>query len=77
MEEKEKNHSFTDLIAWKKAHDLVLIIYRVTERFPKSETFGLTNQIRRAAASITSNIAEGFSRSTGKDKSSFIVRLVL
>ncbi len=69
--EQKKIHSFTDLIAWKKAHSLVLMIYRITNEFPKSETFGLTNQIRRSAVSITSNIAEGFSRATNKNKSQF------
>ena len=65
---KQKTESFTDLIAWKEGHALVLLIYNVTERFPKEEVFGLTNQIRRAAVSITSNIAEGFSRVGVDDK---------
>lgn len=71
MEEKAKIHSFTDLIAWRKAHNLVLMVYKLTDEFPKSEVFGLTNQIRRSAVSVTSNIAEGFSRVTNKDKSQF------
>ena len=71
MEEKIKIHSFTDLIAWRKAHNLVLMVYKLTDEFPKSEVFGLTNQIRRSAVSVTSNIAEGFSRVTNKDKSQF------
>lgn len=69
--EKKKIHAFTDLIAWRKAHSLVLMIYKATDEFPKSEIFGLTNQVRRAAVSITSNIAEGFSRATNRDKSQF------
>ena len=63
--------SFTDLEAWKEAHKLVILIYRITERFPSKEQFGLTNQIRRAVISITSNIAEGFSRRTYPDRLRF------
>ena len=70
-EEKEKIKSFTDLNAWKKSHDLVLGVYKITKEFPKEEQFGLINQIRRAVVSITSNIAEGFSRSSYADKSRF------
>lgn len=66
-----KIKSFTDLIAWQKAHKVVLTIYRITKDFPSDEKFGLTNQIRRASVSITSNIAEGFGRSTGIDKNRF------
>jgi four helix bundle protein len=69
--ENTKIKSFTDLNAWKESHKLVLMIYRETEKFPKSEMFGLTNQIRRAAVSVVSNIAEGFSRITTKDKCHF------
>jgi four helix bundle protein len=53
---------FRGLAVWKNAHLLVLDIYRVTEGFPKQELFGLTSQIRRAAASIPTNIAEGCGR---------------
>lgn len=66
-----KIKSFTDLNAWKEAHLLVLEIYKIIRNFPKEEQFGLTNQIRRAVVSITSNIAEGFSRSSYKEKSQF------
>jgi four helix bundle protein len=51
--------SYRDLIAWQKAMDLADFIYTVTEPFPKREWFGLANQMRRAAVSIPSNIAEG------------------
>ncbi|MEI7463170.1 MAG: four helix bundle protein [Candidatus Taylorbacteria bacterium] len=54
--------NFTDLNAWKEAHKLAIEIYSVTKKFPKEELFGLTSQMRRAAVSVTSNIAEGFGR---------------
>ena len=66
-----KIKSFNDLNAWKMGHQLVLTIYRITQDFPKEEQFGLTNQIRRAVISITSNLAEGFSRNSYKEKSQF------
>jgi len=69
MENKIK--SFTDLVAWREGHKLVLMVYKETKSFPREEIFGLTNQMRRCAISITSNIAEGFSRSTTKDKVNF------
>lgn len=63
--------SFTDLNVWKEAHLLVLSMYETTKSFPKEEIYGLTNQIRRCAVSITSNIAEGFSRQSYKEKLQF------
>lgn len=63
--------SFEDLLVWQKAHKYVLRIYRVTKSFPKEEMFGLANQMRRASASITANIAEGFVRRGQKDKLHF------
>ena len=63
--------SFIDLSAWKEAHKLVLAIYEATRRFPNEEKFGLVNQLRRAVVSISSNIAEGFSRNTNKEKVQF------
>ncbi len=68
---KNKIKVFTDLTAWQKGHELVLLIYKATKSFPKEELFSLTNQIRRAAVSITSNIAEGFSRQGYADKIRF------
>ena len=50
--------SYKDLVAWQKAIDLVLYIYELTEKFPKQELYGLTSQLRRAAVSVPSNIAE-------------------
>ncbi len=67
----EKIKSFTDLVAWQEGHKLVLYIYRITNSFPSKETFGLTAQMRRCVVSITSNVAEGFSRRTAKDKIQF------
>ncbi len=66
-----KIKSFTDLKAWKESHRLVVDIYKETRDFPKSEMYGLTNQIRRSAVSITSNIAEGFGRQRMKEKIQF------
>ena len=63
--------SFTDLVAWKESHKFVLMIYKITRKFPRGEVYGLTDQIRRAAVSISSNIAEGFSRKTNLDKRHF------
>jgi four helix bundle protein len=70
-QDKKTIKSFTDLIAWQKAHALAVAIYRNTVVFPASEQFGLTNQIRRAAGSVTSNITEGFGRRTKADRTHF------
>ena len=66
-----KIETFRQLEAWKQGHALVLILYKHTASFPKEEIFGLTSQIRRAVVSITSNIAEGFSRNSWKEKLQF------
>jgi four helix bundle protein len=58
-------NSFRDLLVWQKAMSLVERVYVVTERFPRAEQYGLTAQLRRAAVSIPSNIAEGHARRTG------------
>lgn len=68
---KTRIQSFTDLTTWQKGHELVLVIYKITEEFPFKEIFGITNQMRRAAVSITSNVAEGFSRRSNKEKVQF------
>lgn len=52
--------SFRELIVWQRAMELVVEIYRITARFPKSETYGLSNQMQRAAVSVPSNISEGY-----------------
>jgi four helix bundle protein len=64
--------SYKDLIVWQKALDLVEIIYQVTKTFPKEELYGLTNQLRRAGASIPSNIAEGHARSSTQEFHRFL-----
>ncbi len=64
--------TFEDLIVWQKAHAFVLAVYRYTESFPKSELYGLTAQLRRAAVSIAANIAEGFKKTGKMDKARFM-----
>lgn len=71
MNQALKIRSFTDLIAWQKAHRLVLKIYTITKSFPKEEIYSLVDQMRRCGISITSNIAEGFSRKSYKEKVQF------
>ncbi len=67
----EKILKVEDLIAWQKAHALVLDVYSATKSFPKEELFVLTSQIRRAAISMPSNITEGFKRISAADKIRF------
>lgn len=64
--------TFEDLIVWQKAHKFVLGVYKVTSGFPKAEVYGLTSQFRRAAVSITANIAEGFKRKHKLEKLRFL-----
>jgi len=71
MNNENKIKQFTDLKVWQEAHKLVLMIYGITKIFPKEELFGLTNQMRRAAISITSNIAEGFGRHSYRERVQF------
>lgn len=63
---------FQDLIVWQKAYDLSLKTYQITNTFPKTEIFGLTSQICRAAVSIPANIAEGFGRRSKKEYRQFL-----
>lgn len=67
----QKIKSFTDLVAWQRGHEPVLVIYKLTKNFPKEESYSLSDQMRRCAVSINSNIAEGFSRQGEKEKRQF------
>jgi four helix bundle protein len=59
--------NYKDLKVWQKSYQVCLEIYKITKDFPKQETYGLTSQIRRAAVSVPSNIAEGYGRKTTPD----------
>jgi len=63
-----KIQSFTDLHVWQEGHKLVIMVYKITEMFPSREIYSLIDQMRRAVASITANIAEGFGRQSYKEK---------
>lgn len=71
LSEIKKIQKFTDLIVWQEGHKLVLMIYEEIKKFPQEEKYGLVDQMRRSVVSITSNIAEGFSRLSSKDKYQF------
>ena len=73
MEDSKKIKSFEELIVWQECQLLAVAIYKTTENFPQNEVFGITSQIRRSSSSISANIAEGFGRSTTKDKLHFYV----
>jgi len=64
--------SFQDLIVWQKAHQFVLSTYFFSDKFPKTEVYGLTSQLRRSAVSVPANIAEGFKKKTKSDKARFM-----
>ncbi len=64
--------TFQDLVVWRKAHELVLAVYSFTAGFPKTETYGLALQMRRAAVSVPANIAEGFRRRGKADKARYM-----
>jgi len=66
-----KINKFTDLEAWIEAHKLTLLVYKITQSFPKTEIYGLVSQLRRAAVSVESCIAEGFCRYHYKDRLNF------
>jgi four helix bundle protein len=64
--------SHRDLIVWQKAMDLAAEVYRISEAFPRSQIYGLTSQVTRAAASVPGNIAEGSARATTRDYAHFL-----
>lgn len=64
--------AYKDLIVWQKGIDLAVRVYELTDKFPKEEVYGLTSQMRRAAVSVSSNIAEGRCRGTKKDFCHFL-----
>jgi four helix bundle protein len=69
---KQPAQSFRDLLVWRKAHQFVIGIYKLSAQFPKQETFALALQLRRAGVSIPANIAEGFGRRGRADKARFM-----
>lgn len=70
--DRQMARTFRDLIVWRRAHEFVLCVYKLTSNFPKSELFGLVEQMRRAAVSIPANIAEGFTRRSKVEKARFM-----
>jgi four helix bundle protein len=66
-------NSYRDLIVWQKSVDLVVEVYKLTDRFPKAEIYGIVSQMRRCAVSISSNIAEGRRRGSRKDFRQFLI----
>ena len=67
-----QNSTYESLIAWQKANELALAVYKNTKIFPKDELFGLTSQIRRASLSVPTNIAEGYARKNSKVLKTFL-----
>ena len=66
------NQGFKSLLVWQKSYALTIKIYKVTEKFPKSEIYGLVSQMRRAAISVPANIAEGYERQYNKEYIQFL-----
>ncbi len=67
-----KIRSFKDLKVWQRSMDLAIVLYKITRQFPKEELYGMTSQIRKAAVSVPSNIAEGFGRYHNKEYKQFL-----
>ena len=63
---------FYTIVAWQQADDFVIVIYQITQKFPRHELYGLTSQLRRAAVSVAANIAEGSGRRTLRDYIRFL-----
>jgi four helix bundle protein len=59
--------SYRDLRVWQKAHELVLLVFKVTDRFPRTDQFGIVSQVRRSSSAIAAKIAEGFGRGTTRE----------
>lgn len=72
MEDKGKSKGYRDLIAWQRGMEICEVIYKITEAFPKEEVHGLTSQMRRAAISIPSNLAEGQLRNSKNEFRQFV-----
>ncbi len=68
----EKINDYKDLLVWKKAMNIVVSVYDMTKQLPKDEVYGISNQMRRAAVSIPSNIAEGYGRQNPKSYVQFL-----
>ena len=64
--------NYRDLRVWQSGMDLVVMVYELSDKFPAKEMYGLTSQIRRAAVSVPSNIAEGYGRNSSKERKQFI-----
>jgi four helix bundle protein len=62
-----KIKTYFDLEVWQKAHELVLLVFRLTEEFPRKDQFGIVSQVRRSSSSVAANIAEGFGRGTTRE----------
>lgn len=67
-----KIKNYRDLLVWQKAMDMTIMLYRIVRKLPKEETYALSDQMRRAAISIPSNIAEGFGRNSTKEYTHFL-----
>lgn len=67
----KKFQTFRDLRVWQESYKLAVGIYKISEKFPKHELYGLSSQMTRAAVSVSSNIAEGYGRKSSRDKSQF------
>lgn len=72
MIKKIKFYTVDDIPVWQLSHQLTLNVYKLTEKFPKTETYGLTSQIRRSSSSIPANITEGFYRNSTKELIQFL-----